>query len=181
MSITSSLSPPNREKRASSQILDIPPSNNETGLLSSRSSPTLFVRSPTTATWTSNDGINTASSVANTCLSSPTLGSSRRASTSAPEKMIFESYEDGVMNHNRRPFAGVNFCFRCDKRNTHRGMNALTQRVEKTGEKFRDSRMIPVYRNIFLCEECLIAVHQLKIENNGSTIVRITPLAMSFY
>lgn len=178
MSITSSLSPPNREKRAP-QILDIP-SSNEPSLLSSRSSPSLFVRS-TTATWTTNDGINTASSVANTCLSSPTLGSSRRASTSAPEKMIFESYEDGVMNHNRRPFFGVNFCFRCDKRNTHRGMNALTQRVEKTGEKFRDSRMIPVYRNIFLCEECLIAVHHLKIENNGSTIVRITPLAMSFY
>lgn len=170
MSITS-LSSPKRGKR----ILDNP--CNES--LSSLSSPSLFVR----FTWTTSDDINMPTPIHTTnSLSSPTLGSSRRASTSGPEKMVFEDYEDGVMNYNRRPFAGVNFCFRCEKRNAQRGVNTLIQRVEKTGEKFRDALMIPVYRTIFLCEECVIDIHLLKKNAaNGSVIVRITSLAMNFF
>jgi hypothetical protein len=175
MSITS-LSPLNREKRMS-QILDVP--DNES--LSSLSSPSLFVR----PTWTTSDGASISTKTATTMttsISSPTLGSSRRASTSSPEKMVFEDYEDGVMNYNRRPFVGVNFCFRCEKRNAQRGVNTLTERVEKTGEKFRDALMIPVYRTVFLCEECVIDIHLLKKNaNNASVIVRITSLAMNFF
>lgn len=131
----------------------------------------------------------------------PVTESTVRRASSATEKMIFNDYKDGVMNQNRRPFDGVTFCFRCDKKHDDilrrcrsassidSVLGPLVKRVEKTGEKFRDGCMIPVYRTVFLCRECVAEVDSLKenhkttphlIESSAPTI-RITSQALNFF
>lgn len=97
------------------------------------------------------------------------------------------------MNKNRRAFDYVNFCFRCDRRHDMRRSRStssigsltgpLVRRIEKTGEKFRDGFMVPVYRDVFLCNDCVDEIDTLRKKNidQKALTVRITQSAMAYF
>lgn len=106
--------------------------------------------------------------------------SSRRAAvvdfTKDPERET--TYCEGVLSRNIRPFDDVTFCFVCEREDG----SELVGLIEQTSNKLdsRSEKMIPLYRQVFLCQQCHIEL--AKARNEGlSCLVRLTRRAMAYF
>ena len=100
---------------------------------------------------------------------------SRRTTTppDSGERMLYTEYLDGLRYENKRPFGTPKFCFICDKEEKF-----LLPRVRISGEKYgpdSPGRMIPVYRQLFICPPC-----EEKYKDERKVVMSLTAHAAYF-